>query len=308
MHIKNIIISFSIMLLLSTFISSKSTKQFDFSKTESLPNSININDSLYCDQTEISNIDWMEYMFWNKRIFGEESNEYLSSLPDTSVWLEHECCVNDYYDYYLNHPVFRNYPVVGISQLQAEVYSKWRSDRVFEYYLVKNEILEYDTIQTSENYFTIEKFFNGDFKLKVADIIVSHYPEFRLPSYKERLLILEYSDSIDRAYFAKCKFKKCKECKGKFPEMWTDIQICEKDLFKESPTRAVEVNCTDEKGSQLFNLRGNVREWISAPNIAVGGGWIDKREKILQSEIMITKGVNAYTGFRNVCVWRKYQN
>jgi gliding motility-associated lipoprotein GldJ len=43
---------------------------------------------------------------------------------------------------YLRHPAYRNYPVVGVSWLQANEYAKWRSDRVGEMVLQKEGYLE----------------------------------------------------------------------------------------------------------------------------------------------------------------------
>ena len=53
------------------------------------------------------------------------------ALPDTASWRNklayNELMVN----YYLRHPAYRDYPVVGVSWLQANIL-KWRSDRVNE--------------------------------------------------------------------------------------------------------------------------------------------------------------------------------
>src|SRR5690606_25586361 len=38
---------------------------------------------------------------------------------------------------YLRHPAFSDYPVVGVSWIQAVEFSKWRTDRVNEYQLEK---------------------------------------------------------------------------------------------------------------------------------------------------------------------------
>src|SRR5699024_6749349 len=62
---------------------------------------------------------------------------YDGAVPDTLVWRtplgEHKT----FTDNYLRHPAYQNYPVVGVSWIQAVEYSKWRSDRVNELYLEK---------------------------------------------------------------------------------------------------------------------------------------------------------------------------
>ena len=79
-------------------------------------------------------------MSWTERVFGKTSEEFKSTLPDTSVWkMKNYTCLtmSVLENYYLRHPMYRNYPLVGISQKQAIAFSKWRSDRVFEYILIK---------------------------------------------------------------------------------------------------------------------------------------------------------------------------
>ena len=43
---------------------------------------------------------------------------------------------------YLRHPAFMNYPVVGVSWIQAVEYANWRSDRVAEMGLQEEGYLE----------------------------------------------------------------------------------------------------------------------------------------------------------------------
>lgn len=330
MKIKKVIqISLFTALLTACTTSNKITAD-NFHNYETPPNGIKISDSLYCDQTEINNLNWMEYMFWNKKTFGAQSYEYISTLPDTSVWLETDSCLHSYVKYYLRHPAYRNYPVVGVSQNQAEKFSKWRSDRVFEYLLVKHKVIEFDTAQTRESYFTIEKYFKCELQNVISDIKVHYYPKFRLPSITERQLILAYSDSIDKTGFEKYNSKKCSYYNESYPKIWSNIIPCVKDTFKIDPTRAVYMNCTSKKIKPIYNLRGNVNEWTSEVNIATGGGWKDRTEDILLKDTFdlsrntsISFGStkrkhqitdvynleikNAWTGFRNVCEWKKWE-
>jgi sulfatase modifying factor 1 len=81
--------------------------------------------SFYMDETEMSNLDYLEYLY---AISQDSTREfYASALPDTTVWA-HEMSFNDQYvDQYLRYPGFRAYPVVGVSWIQANDYCKWRS-------------------------------------------------------------------------------------------------------------------------------------------------------------------------------------
>ena len=87
--------------------------------------------SFYIDETEVSNLDYLEYLHWIKRVFGEDYPEvYQRALPDTLVWREQLAYNEPLVEMYLRHPSYHNYPVVGVSWVQATEYCKWRTDRV----------------------------------------------------------------------------------------------------------------------------------------------------------------------------------
>ena len=113
------------------------------------PGTVWLRDNLFIDETEISNVNWLEFVYWNYSHNLPKS--YCDSmLPDSNVWGDtylHESWYKQYYSnilakrYYFRHPAFQNYPVVGISYKQAKEFCKWRSDRVNEYYYrLKNHI------------------------------------------------------------------------------------------------------------------------------------------------------------------------
>ena len=70
-------------------------------------------------------------------------------------------CLRAVVDYYLRHPAYRDYPVVGVSWLQASDYCKWRTDRVNEYILIREGVLEYNVDQRDDNTFNTEAYYAG---------------------------------------------------------------------------------------------------------------------------------------------------
>lgn len=97
--------------------------------------------SFYMDETEVTNLMYLEYLEYMKRLFPPEEqgyeNIYKSVLPDTLVW-RNRLGKNDVMtENYLRHPAYANYPVVGVNWIQATEYSKWRTDRVNELMLEK---------------------------------------------------------------------------------------------------------------------------------------------------------------------------
>ena len=173
--------------------------------------------SFYMDQTEVSNFDYLEYLFWLGRVYGSvdpnnpndnylpetgialsedklteiadqkeaekearnteleskgyDPNTYVDpnqaafekyqknysesftsnyqevfrkALPDTLCWRSPLSSMEHFVNYYLRHPAYRDYPVVGVSWIQANEYCKWRTDRVNEYILAREGILDWE--------------------------------------------------------------------------------------------------------------------------------------------------------------------
>ena len=95
--------------------------------------------SFYMDETEVTNLMYLEYLDWTKKVFPPSDENYRKiyegAVPDTLVWRNrlgfNETMTNNY----LRHPAFSEYPVVGVSWIQAVEFSKWRTDRVNEHKL-----------------------------------------------------------------------------------------------------------------------------------------------------------------------------
>ncbi len=84
--------------------------------------------SFYMDETEIANIHWLEYMHY----LGKDSSQAAldAARPDSMVWVGKLAFNDPYVEYYLRYPGFRYFPVVGISWVQANKYSEWRTQAV----------------------------------------------------------------------------------------------------------------------------------------------------------------------------------
>ena len=119
--------------------------------------------TFYMDQTEVTNFHWVEYLYWIQRAYGADfPMVYKNALPDTLCWRSPLGFNEKFVDYYLRHPAYRDYPVVGISWLQASDYCKWRTDRVNEYILIREGILEgFNVEATGPTTFNTESYLSG---------------------------------------------------------------------------------------------------------------------------------------------------
>jgi formylglycine-generating enzyme len=103
---------------------------------DNLERTVTVN-SFYMDETEISNLNWLEYLDAIQRDSSQEV--YESALPDTTVWKNPMSFNDTYIEQYLRYPGFRMYPVVGVSWIQANDYCKWRTAAVNNAMASKND-------------------------------------------------------------------------------------------------------------------------------------------------------------------------
>ena len=148
--------------------------------------------SFFMDQTEVSNTDYLEYIYWLNRIYGSEYPEMVErALPDTLVWRNSMSYNEPMVEIYFRHPAYGDYPVVGVSWLQANDYALWRSDRVNEMLLIEAGVLKFDDNQNAENHFTTDGYLAGTYtgvtgngqRVKMEDGII--LPKYRLPTEAE---------------------------------------------------------------------------------------------------------------------------
>jgi len=92
--------------------------------------------SFYMDATEVTNMMYLEYLDWIKSNFPPSNTNYADiyngALPDTLVWRNRLGNTEDLVENYLRNPAYGQYPVVGVSWVQANEFASWRSDRYNE--------------------------------------------------------------------------------------------------------------------------------------------------------------------------------
>lgn len=167
----------------------------------SIPRRVTVS-SFYMDETEISNSQYRQYLFWLNSVFGENYPEvHLNALPDTLVWREELSYNEPYVETYFRHPAYDDYPVVGVNWLQANDFCKWRTDRVNEMLLIEKGILNLNIAEQKDNdNFNTEAYllgqYEGNVRKNVKDLRTGGersirfedgllLPEYRLPTEAE---------------------------------------------------------------------------------------------------------------------------
>jgi gliding motility-associated lipoprotein GldJ len=150
--------------------------------------------SFYLDETEVANIDYREFLFWNARVFGETYPEEVRSLlPDSLVWREELAYNEPFVETYFRHPSYDNYPVVGVNWLQANKFCEWRTDRVNEMILIEKGILNPNPDQKDADNFDSEAYllgqYQGSVRKNLEDIRTGGERSVR---YEDGILLPEY--------------------------------------------------------------------------------------------------------------------
>jgi gliding motility-associated lipoprotein GldJ len=129
--------------------------------------------SFYMDETEITNLNYREYLFWLRHVYATDFRYlYRQALPDTLVWRDRLAFNEPMVELYLRHPAYEDYPVVGVSWVQARDFSSWRTDRVNELILIREGILDpYAAPQDQAKHFNLDSY------LTYADNLDLHIDE-----------------------------------------------------------------------------------------------------------------------------------
>jgi len=152
--------------------------------------------SFYMDETEVTNFAWCEYVYWLGRTYGADFPEvYSNALPDTNCWRDKLAYNENYVNYYLRYPAYREYPVVGVSWIQANNYCKWRTDRTNESILIREGLFEKNPNQVNDDNFSTDAYLAGQFEsAKRKDGVPSYAPgtETRNVKIEDGILLPNY--------------------------------------------------------------------------------------------------------------------
>jgi gliding motility-associated lipoprotein GldJ len=258
--------------------------------------------SFYMDQYEIRNVDWREYTNWMKVVFSKTAPRLVEkSHPNINVWREELAYNEPYLANYFSHPAYDNYPVVGVSWEQAMDYCTWRTDRVNEKALIENGIIEppdflklqrltnFDSIANSfvfntqkyllqDSYkpmagrYALKDLLGQNRKVDMSDGIL--FSDFRLPTEAEwefaAYAITAGKDGLipEGKIYPWAGAQVRNPSKKELGQMQANFVRGRGDMagtsgnFNDKGTIASRVNSFAPNDFGLYNMAGNVNEWV----------------------------------------------
>jgi formylglycine-generating enzyme len=96
--------------------------------------------------------------------------------------------MENYVEYYLRHPSYQDYPVVGVNWTQANDFCAWRTDRVNEFIMVREGLFDFDPASwQNENNFNTDAYLAGQYEGTVKVLL----PDLNPTSAGERKVRME---------------------------------------------------------------------------------------------------------------------
>jgi formylglycine-generating enzyme required for sulfatase activity len=266
---------------------------------------------------EETNRQYRAYLSFLKRFKLEE--RYRKALPDTLFWIDENFTQEEkifLVGNYLRSPAFDNYPVLGLTVGQVMEYAKWKTDRLNEMILIREGILDIDTVSTDTSaIFTTESYLSGSFgsfaPLRIIPDLKPTYserpvrmedgilmPRLRLLTLAEwEVAALDQGDS-NYTYPVSKPFLRTKDIRKErsFDLFFMKGQkLANKPLNRKlSEKKLLPVNMTPKGNLGIYGLNVNACEFVlpeqnTCPQI--GGSWKD-----------------SATNYGSLFVWGRYQS
>lgn len=218
-------------------------------------------DSFYISQYEVTNIQYLEFLADIKKA---QPEIYQQMIPDEKAWSTKFGFFEPLNEYYLRSPVYKSFPVVGISYEQATEYCLW-----------------YTKHRRTVNY---ELYKNAEYKLPtkaqwlVAALGKNHERRFpwdgtTLQNEKGEWLANFYQ--IQQVQVKRLPDNEYIDCHNNSRQLENCLNISDdKELkFRNWITMPVRSHYPNDYG--LYNMVGNVEELVREKGITKGGSWND---------------------------------
>ena len=217
-------------------------------------------DSFYIFNHEVTNGEYLEFI---QDVKSKDTTFYKLLLPDTLVWRDRYSYSEPMVDYYFRHPAYRNYPVLGVSYEQAESYCKWLTQKYINENKRKFKQVEFKLPTIAEwTYAAMGGSEHSSFPWKgnsMQDKDGKWMAKFRVIPQDgigyEIIPVQKLDGGIE--------MKKILTASG-----WCGAN--DMDHWIVAPVKSYPAN-----GYGLFDMAGNVEEYVLEKGVTKGGSWKD---------------------------------
>ena len=222
--------------------------------------------SFYMLKTEISNLDYKEYLIDLER--NGKIEQLKASAIDTAKWRDPLAYNESYVVHYHRHPAYNHYPLVNISYEAAQLYCAWAAERISQLNKGKYEVTVRLPSQAEWVYAASNGGTTSPFSWK------GEYPRNKKGCMMANFVFMKPSD-VDSTN----------------KKQSADITAPVKSYFP-SPFG-------------LYNMNGNVAEMVQEKGIAMGGSWKSKGYEIKNTASATYNEPSTTIGFRPILLIEK---
>lgn len=240
---------------------------------------------------EVSNGFYLSYL---QQLKSENETAYQQALPDTLVWRMPLAFNEKYVDYYLRHPAYSDFPVVGVTYAQCIRFCEWLTKqynadpkRKFQQVVftlpdsIQREYAAYGGL--THAIFPWE----GQYMRNSKGLYMANFLKIDEAGIQRMTINQQTEQGIQkRDYLISTRITR--EFSGNLDD-YADITVPVKSYFP--------------NGYGLYNMAGNVEEFILGESKTMGGSWRDPGY-YLQNSVTEThdpkKSASSERGFRFV--------
>ncbi len=259
--------------------------------------------SFYIFPYEVSNGQYLEFIH-DLKISNDTTLQ--KALLDTLVW-RHKLAYNEpYVEYYFRHPAYRDYPVVGVTHAQCEKYCEWLTKKYNAMEKRKFKKVKF-RLPTKYEWYCAASFQNPK-KSKKEGTKMSYYADNIFPwnhsslKNKEGKYLANFM-KIDDADVIRVQTKDSSSnfyagyIRGNAEYMGIASNL------NDAADVTAPVNSYWPNDLGIYNLAGNVEEFVAEYGITKGGSWNDPGYYLRNTVIETYNSSNEATssrGFRFV--------